>query len=58
MRVAMREDVGAVGAVGTVETGLDLAASEIVQECRQGVETEGHCVRGREENRIKRGEGI
>ena len=57
----MREDVGAVGAVvavGTVGTGLDLAASEIVQECCQGVETKGHCVRGREEDRIKRGEVI
>ena len=41
---ATREDVGALGAIGT---GQDLVAFEIVQDCCQGVETEGHCVRGR-----------
>jgi hypothetical protein len=45
-RVATREDVGAVG---TFRTGLDLAASEIVQDCCQGIETEAHLCQ--EENR-------
>ena len=44
-RIATREDVGAVGIVGT---GLGLAASEVVQDCCQGIEAERHCVRGRE----------
>jgi hypothetical protein len=48
-RVAMRENVGAVGAVVALGAGLDLVASEIGQECGQGVETEGHCVRKRRE---------
>lgn len=40
--VAMREDVGEVSAVGTVQ---DLAGSEMVQECGQDIETEAHCVK-------------
>jgi hypothetical protein len=43
--VARREDVVGVSAVGT---GLDLAASEIAQECCEGIETEAHGVKGRE----------
>ena len=37
----MREDYGEVRAVGT---GWDLAASENIQECRQSIETEAHCM--------------
>ena len=43
-RLAMREDVGEVGAVGT---GRDLATSEIDQDCCQGIENEALCVRGK-----------
>ena len=46
-RVATREDVGEVtpSAVGTRQ---DLAASKIVEECCEGIETEAHGVKGRE----------
>jgi hypothetical protein len=50
----MHEDVGAVGAV---ETGLDLAASEVVQDCCQGIEAPRGIV-SEEEKRIERGEVI
>lgn len=40
-RLTMRKDVGEVCAVGT---GCDLATSEIVQDCCQGMENEAHCV--------------
>ena len=41
-RVAIREDVGEVSAVGT---GQDLSGSEIVQVCCQDIETEAHGVK-------------
>ena len=44
-RVARHENVVGVSAVGT---RLDLAASEIVQECCEGIETKAHGVKGRE----------
>ena len=40
----MREDVVKVSAVGT---GLDLAVSEMLQECCQYIEAEAHGVKGR-----------
>ena len=42
--VAMRGDVWEVGGIGI---GRDLAASEIRQDCCQGIENEVHGVRGR-----------
>jgi hypothetical protein len=44
-RAVTREDIVEVSVVGT---GQDLAASEIVQECYEGIETEAHSIKGRE----------
>jgi hypothetical protein len=48
--VATRKNVGEVTAAGT---GQDLATSEMVQECSQGVETETHGAKKKEGGVIK-----